>query len=77
MAKIGKEASKKSKNGHRKMVKGSLYLIIEERNENDKRNRDGRRGWKKKKWTLSHWWKLKLERKNGRTQELLEWERNE
>ena len=36
MTKNGKEASKKSKNGQRKKIHGSLYLLKEERNEHDK-----------------------------------------
>ena len=38
MTKNGKEASKQSKNGHRKKINGNLYLLTEESNENDKKN---------------------------------------
>ena len=34
----GKEGSKKSKNGQRKEINKSVNLLMEERNEHDKRN---------------------------------------
>ena len=38
MTKNGKEMSKTVKNGCRKKINGNVYLIMDERNENDKRN---------------------------------------
>ena len=39
MTKNGKAASKKSKNGYRMKITGSLYKLTKERNENCKWNR--------------------------------------
>ena len=36
----GKEVSKNRENGFRKEINGSLYLFMEERNENNERNRE-------------------------------------
>ena len=38
MNKNGKEDSKKCENVYRKMINGSLYLLMKQRNENDKMN---------------------------------------
>ena len=40
MSKNGKQVSKKCENGYRKKIHGSLYIVIEEINKNDKRNGD-------------------------------------
>ena len=37
MTKNGKKGSKNSLNGHKKKVNGSLYILMKERNENEKR----------------------------------------
>ena len=44
MTENGKEASKSSKNGCRRMINGSLYLPIKQRNENDTRNGEWQEG---------------------------------
>ena len=49
MTKNGKEGSKKSKNGYRKKINGSLYLFIQERNKNDKRNGEW---WERKEQSI-------------------------
>ena len=51
MTKNDKENSQKSKNGYRKKKNGSLYLLMEERNENDKRNGEWQE-WKKQPKTV-------------------------
>ena len=38
MTKNGKEVNKKGENGYRRKISGSLYLLMEKRNENDKMN---------------------------------------
>ena len=41
----GKQESKRTGNGDRKHENESLYLVLEEKNENQKRNKNDSRGW--------------------------------
>ena len=50
MTKKGKEMSKKIKNGYRKNINGSLYQVMEEINENEKRMGNGRTERNSQKW---------------------------
>ena len=79
---IAKKREKQRENGHRKKVNRSLLTTYGRKKWNDKRNEEwqerkeemkmARTKAKGKKWMWRYWWKLKMDAKNWRTQDLLD-----
>ena len=47
---MAKKQAKKRKNGYRKKINGSLYIVMAETNENDKRNGEWKERKEQPKW---------------------------